>query len=612
MSRRLSYRFGPRIESDGVRFRLWAPARTDVAVIVDPGGRAEARHRLDDVGDGWRDALVPDAGAGTRYLFDIGDLRVPDPASRFQPEDALGPSEVVAPDAHAWRETGWRGRPWADTVLYELHVGAFSETGDYAGVEAKLDHLAALGVTAVELLPVADFPGARNWGYDGVLPFAPDGAYGRPEDLKRLVDAIHGRGMSAFMDVVYNHFGPEGNFLHAYAPDFFDESIHTPWGAAIDFSRPQVRRFFVENALYWLGEFRFDGLRFDAVHAIEDGSEPHILTEIAGLVRAELGPGRHIHLVLENDANEAHRLRRDAAGRAVGYDAQWNDDYHHVCHHILTGETDGYYADYADHAIGRLGRSLREGFVYQGEPSGFRDGEPRGEPSGDLPPDAFVDFLQNHDQVGNRAFGDRIAALADARPRRAMTALHLLAPVPPLLFMGEEWGTRTPFLFFCDFHDALADAVREGRRREFERFPAFAEAGAREQIPDPNAVETFERSRLDWTELDEPEHAEHMATVRRLLELRQEEIVPLIPELHAADYVTVGTTGLRVHWSTGDRPRLVLLANLGPEPLTVEDGIHGRLVHASDPVEVDAVADRVALPGWTTTWWRYEPSEPPV
>jgi malto-oligosyltrehalose trehalohydrolase len=605
VTRPFSYRFGPRIEAGGVTFRLWAPAVPEVAVVVDPDGPAEARHPLADTGDGWREGHVPGAGPGTRYLFDIGTMRVPDPASRRQPDDALGPSEVVDPTAYRWRATDWRGRPWAETVLYELHVGTFAESGDYTGVEARLDHLAGLGVTAVELLPVSDFPGARNWGYDGVLPFAPDGAYGRPDDLKRLVDAIHGRGMMAFLDVVYNHFGPEGNFLHAYAPQFFDETIHTPWGAAIDFARPQVRRFFVENVLYWLGEFRFDGLRFDAVHAIEDRQEPHVLTEIAGLARAELGPGRHVHLVLENDANEAARLRRNAAGHAVGYDAQWNDDFHHVCHHLLTGETDGYYTDFADQPVARLGRALRDGFVYQGEPSPFRDGERRGEPSGDLPPTCFVDFLQNHDQVGNRAMGDRLDALAEPRALHAMRVLHLLSPSIPLMFMGEEWGSTRPFLFFCDFHDDLADAVREGRRREFEKFPAFADAAAREAIPDPNAGSTVAASRLDWAEAARAPHAGILAETRRLLALRQAEIVPLLDRLHAAEFVTVGARGLRVHWSRDGAPVLALLANLGPETLTVEDGIEARLIEASAPID-PPVDGRLTLPGWTVAWWRYD------
>jgi len=596
------YRFGPVVEGNGVRFRLWAPALAEVRVVVNPGGADERVHALTADADGWHEARVADTGAGTRYLFDIEGLRVPDPASRFQPEDALGPSEVVDTAAFAERARTWRGRPWAETVLYELHVGTFSPTGDYAGVAARLDHLVETGVTAVELMPLADFPGTRNWGYDGVLPFAPDGAYGQPEDLVALIDAAHAKGLMVFLDVVYNHFGPEGNFLGAYAPAFFTDDWHTPWGQAIDFRRPEVRRYFVENALFWLEAYGFDGLRLDAVHAIADPSRPDILTELAALVRAELEPHRHVHLVLENDANEAHRLERGVTGAVHGYDAQWNDDVHHVAHHLLTGERDGYYADFTADAVGKLARALAEGFIYQGEPSVFRDGEPRGEPSGHLPPAAFVGFVQNHDQVGNRAFGERLTTIAEPARLEAMRAVVLLAPAPPLLFMGEEWGATTPFLFFTDFHDELADAVREGRRREFERFPAFADPEAREQIPDPNARDTFERSRLDWAEADSAAGHAALLRTRELLAVRHREIVPLIPQLVGAEAVRHGERAFGVRWRDKAAPRLQLSANLGDDTVTV--GAPGRLLHRSDGVVEDAGEAR--LPAWTLGWWRLE------
>jgi malto-oligosyltrehalose trehalohydrolase len=594
------YRFGPVVEDDAVRFRLWAPALGEVRVVVDPGGTEERVHALAARDDGWHEGRVPDAGPGTRYLFDIDGLRVPDPASRFQPEDALGPSEVVDTAAFAARPRTWRGRPWAETVLYELHVGTFAPSGDYAGIATRLDHLVETGVTAIELMPLADFPGTRNWGYDGVLPFAPDGAYGRPEDLVALIDAAHAKGLMVFLDVVYNHFGPEGNFLGAYAPAFFTDDWHTPWGQAIDFRRPEVRRFFVENALFWLECYGFDGLRLDAVHAISDPSRPDILTELAALVRAELAPHRHVHLVLENDANEARRLTRAVGGGVHGYDAQWNDDVHHVAHHLLTAETDGYYADYTADPVGKLARSLAEGFIYQGEASAFRDGEARGEPSGHLPPAAFVGFVQNHDQVGNRAFGERLAAIARPRELEVMRAILLLAPSVPLLFMGEEWGAQTPFLFFTDFKDELAQAVRDGRRREFERFPAFADPKARARIPDPNALTTFERSKLDWSEAESGGGRHTLARTRALLELRRREIVPLVATLAGATAALHGARAFTVRWHDGAGDALQLSANLGDETAALP--VPGRALHRTEGA--DETAGEVRLEAWSCAWWR--------
>ncbi|KGM30195.1 malto-oligosyltrehalose trehalohydrolase, partial [Inquilinus limosus] len=436
-----------------------------VTLLLGPDRQARPLERLDD---GWFGLTVPGLPAGTPYRYRLADgTEVPDPASRAQEGGPFGPSLVCDPLAYDWHAADWRGRPWHEAVVYELHCGAIGRPGGFAAVEARLDHLAGLGVTAIELMPVADFAGARGWGYDGVLPFAPASIYGTPDDLKRLVDAAHRRGLMVLLDVVYNHFGPAGNFLSLYARSFFDEDRLTPWGPAIDFRRPQVRDFFRHNALYWLEEFRLDGLRLDAVHAIRDHSRPDILTEIADAARAAF-LDRHIHLVLENDLNEARRLA-GTPGPQGRYDAQWNDDLHHAAHVVLTGEADGYYADYADIPVPRLGRALAEGFIYQGDWSEHR-GAARGEPSAHLPPTAFVGFLQNHDQIGNRALGDRLAALAEPAALEAMTAVLLLAPQIPLLFMGEEWGSRQPFPFFCDFEGELADTVRRGRREEFAAF----------------------------------------------------------------------------------------------------------------------------------------------
>ena len=477
--------FGATCVDGGVRFRIWAPAVTSVDLKLEDKD-APSLVSMAGMGGGWFEVVTNAARASSRYRFRIDDrIDVPDPASRYQPEDVLGPSMVIDPGAFPWQHGEWRGRPWHEAVLYELHVGTFSPAGTFDGVRERLDYLAELGVTAVELMPVADFSGRRNWGYDGVLPYAPDSAYGTPDDLKRLVDAAHGRGLMMFLDVVYNHFGPEGNFLHAYAPEFFTDRFHTPWGAAIDFARREVRDFFIHNALYWLEEYRFDGLRLDAVHAIVDRSKPDILEELADRVHARFGESRHVHLVLENDDNAARYLTRMPDGRVRRYTAQWNDDIHHALHVLATGEHDGYYEDYVDRTVDLLGRCLTEGFAYQGEPSRHRDGKPRGEPSAELPPTAFVSFIQNHDQVGNRAFGERISALAELDALRAVTAILLLAPSPPLLFMGEEWAAAEPFLFFCDFHEELAARVRDGRRGEFKRFAAFRSEAARARSPIP-------------------------------------------------------------------------------------------------------------------------------
>jgi maltooligosyltrehalose trehalohydrolase len=481
---------------------------------------------------GWRRLVAEDAKPGDRYQFRVdGDLLVPDPASRFQPDDVHRASMVVDPSAFSWTDDGWIGRPWEETVLSEVHVGTATPEGTYAGLSARLEQFRDWGITAIELLPLAEFPGRRNWGYDGVLPFAPDSAYGGPEDLKRLIDRAHSLGLMIFIDVVYNHFGPSGNYLHAYAGSFFTERHQTPWGAGINFDGPggeTVRDFFVQNAIYWLDEYHADGLRLDAVHAILDDSETHIIAEIAERVRSAL-PDRHVHLVLENDANEARWLRRDGAGNPQLHTAQWNDDLHHCWHTLLTGESDGYYVDYADRPVARLARCLAEGFAYQGEPSPHRDGEPRGEPTAHLPPSAFVAFLQNHDQIGNRAFGERLTELAPPERLALARAALLLGPQIPMLYMGEEWGSTTPFLYFVDFEDdeELATAVREGRRREFARFKSFSDRHDSREIPDPTVEDTFVRSRLDWDDLGKAPYRDILSETRRLLHLRASTVVPL-------------------------------------------------------------------------------------
>lgn len=561
--------FGAETGPDGTRFRLWAPDAETVSLLLegsDGEGEIEAPMTAED--GGWYETRLA-AGPGSRYRFRIDDgTAVPDPASRFQPDDVHGPSEVIDAQAFAWRHADWRGRPWEETVLYELHVGAFTAEGTFAAAARHLEALADLGVTAVELMPVADCPGRRNWGYDGVAPFAPDSVYGRPEDLKALIDAAHGLGLMVLLDVVYNHFGPEGNYLHAYAGRVFDAGRQTPWGAAIAFDSPSarpVRDFFIENALYWLKEYRFDGLRLDAVHAIEDRSTPHILEELAAAVHAGTEEGRHVHLVLENGLNEARHLERRPDGRPRHYVAQWNDDIHHAFHVLLTGETHGYYVDFGDDAARHLARCLAEGFAYQGDASPYF-GSRRGEPSAHLPPTAFVGFVQNHDQIGNRALGERLTALTPRPALEAATAVLLLAPAVPLLFMGQEWGAKQPFLFFCDLGDDLKAAVRDGRRREFADFPAFRDEAARERIPDPTAEDTFRRSVLVRPGPDDAEAAAWLDLHRRLLALRRREIVPRLDGAAAGRIVWRAGGGLAVEWRLGDGARLCMLANLAAEP----------------------------------------------
>lgn len=608
MKRRHKMPFGAECRDDGrVRFRLWAPAANQVEVCL-ADSKSGTRLSLEQLENGWFELVTDAAKPGTQYRFRIdGGQEVPDPASRFQPEDVHGPSEVIDPTTFAWKDSTWRGRPWEEAVIYELHVGAFTPSGTFASVGERLDYLADLGITAIELMPVADFPGKRNWGYDGVLPFAPDSSYGRPEDLKTVVQSAHDRGLMILLDVVYNHFGPEGNYLNIYAPQFFTSQHNTPWGNAINFDGTDIRTvrdFFIQNALYWLIEYQFDGLRLDAVHAIIDDSTPHILSELADAVRNSVEPDRHVHLILENDSNQARYLQRTKNCQVPGYDAQWNDDIHHALHVLVTGERDGYYCDYADHAVDRLGRCLIEGFAYQGEQSSFRDGTARGERTAGLPPGAFVSFLQNHDQVGNRAFGERIASLADPRAVRAAMAVLLLAPSPPLLFMGEEFAAKTPFLFFCDFEKGLAEAVRNGRRNEFARFARFSDPEARARIPDPNAASTFEASRLDWESLTQSGQREWLGFYRQLLKLRRQKIVPhlsssCVPKAH---YEVYKVGGLSAHWEFGDGSRLHLLANFGPEPLNGITPPASQMIYASENVSESALSQE-GLPAWFVAWF---------
>jgi maltooligosyltrehalose trehalohydrolase len=549
-----SLRFGPQLHPEATTFRLWAPAAERVELILDRS------HPMQAQSEGWHEVTIPGTGAGALYKYRIDDdLAVPDPASHFQPHDVFGPSEIIDHDRYVWRAKEWRGRPWEEAIILEVHVGTFTSAGTFRSAIDKLDHVAETGFTAIELMPIADFAGLRNWGYDGVLLYAPDNTYGHPDDLRALVDEAHLRGLMVFLDVVYNHFGPEGNYLSRYAPAFF-ASTHTPWGDAIDYRVPQVRAFAIGNALHWLERYRFDGLRLDAVHAIVEAGEPSILHDLSGVVgHFSSATGRTIHLVIENDDNRASLLDPRTNPPQGKFRAQWNDDYHHAWHVLLTREHRGYYQDYAAAPADHLARVLSSGFAYQGETSAHRAGRHRGEVSGSLSPLAFVAFLQNHDQIGNRPLGDRLSSQVDEAPLVAALSVTLLSPMPPLLFMGEEWGSTQPFPFFCDFQGALADAVRNGRREEFKQ--AYNEPI--ENLPDPLSEETFRSAVLDWDALTTQQGGRRLALIRDLLMTRRR----IAPQLAAARFgsARLEQSVLAVTWSLPEGKALTLLANLSHE-----------------------------------------------
>lgn len=548
----------------GVDFRLWGPAAQKAEVAVYAGAGAKPRfHPAECDANGWWECHVDDAAAGTLYHWRIdGELLVPDPASRQNPYGVHEPSAVVDPLQFEW-ESDWRGRPWSEVVLYELHVGAFTPEGTFMAACDRLESLAKLGITAIELMPVADFPGRFGWGYDGVLQFAPHAAYGTPDELKHFVKEAHRHGLMVFLDVVYNHFGPSGNYLGRYAPQFFSATHRSPWGAAINFDGPGsrvVRDFFVHNALYWVHEYRIDGLRLDAVHAIVDKGRPHILQEVSRAVR-DSAPGRHVHLVLENENNNHDRL--SVTPEAGKYDAQWNDDFHHVLHVALTGETQRYYHDYGHEPLNLLARCLTHGLLF--EPSARRESGARTHPK-EAPPQplgTLVNFAQNHDQTGNRAFGERLRELVPPGAGPLATLLALLTPAVPMLFFGEEFGATTPWLYFADWDGDLRHAVREGRKREFGHGdPSIA-------LPDPCDAKTFEASRPDESQRDSEEGRRRLEMVQQALLVRRTHIAPRHHLLSTGRHTVhrVADTGMQVCWRYDDGQGIVLQLNLGPQPL---------------------------------------------
>ncbi|HEX8670733.1 MAG TPA: glycogen debranching protein GlgX [Longimicrobium sp.] len=555
---------GASVEETGTRFRVWAPGHESMDVVLY-GPDAERVVPMEAEGEGYWSAFVEGVGAGARYKLrlDGGDT-FPDPASRAQPEGVHGASEVVDPAAFRWTDAGWKGMPLEEMVIYELHVGTITEEGTFDALIRRLDDLVDLGVNAIEPMPVATFPGARNWGYDGVGLFAPAAPYGGPEGLRRLVDAAHARGLAVVMDVVYNHFGPEGNYVPAFTSGkVFNPAHQTPWGAAVNYDgegSAAMREFVIQNAVHWAVEYHVDGLRLDATHAIMDDSPRHVLTELAERTRASV-PGRHFVLIAEDDRNERQVVTPTAEG-GLGLDGVWADDFHHQVRVKTAGDRESYFADFTGSAAD-LADTLQKGWYFEGQLAEHR-GEERGTPAADLPPRAFVHCIQNHDQVGNRPLGDRLHDVVGLPAYRAASALLLLSPYTPMLWMGQEWAASSPFQYFTDHPEELGKLVTEGRRNEFKSFSAFSDPANRERIPDPQSPATFERSRLRWEERERPPHEGILALYRTLLRLRREH--PAL-QRHAREDFTIAVLGedgvaLRRRGAAGE-PDLMVIANFG-------------------------------------------------
>ncbi len=538
-------------------FRLYSAHGPWSVRLFDGAGNVLATHALQAAGDGLHQTALPGLGHGTRYKFVLANRELPDPYARFLPDGVHGPAMVVLPH-HTWRHGDGVWRPLREQVIYELHVGTFTEEGTYRAAQAHLAELADLGITTVELMPLNAFAGSRGWGYDGVAPFAPFAPYGPPDELRAFIDEAHHLGLVVLLDVVYNHFGPAGNYLASYSPDYFTRELKNNWGDAPDFARAPMRRLVIDNARYWLREFRFDGLRLDATHAMVDPSPRHILAELAERV-GELQPRKL--LMAEDDRNDGALVSQ------VGLDAVWADDFHHAVRVSLTGERDGYFASFQG-GMADLAEAVRSGWLFTGQPCA-PGGKPRGKPAPELPAQAFVYCIQNHDQVGNRPLGDRLAHAISEDAFCAASTLLLYLPMTPLLFMGQEWAASTPFQFFTDHDEALGPLISEGRRQEFKHFTGFSSPDRRDAIPDPQALETFTRSRLRWSERDEPRHARVLAVHRTLLALRRQD--PVLREAGRGDLHLEGRDPLLVVRCTTARGQRLLALNLSRAPVAAAD-----------------------------------------
>jgi maltooligosyltrehalose trehalohydrolase len=560
---------GACFDADAVTFRVWAPTYRHVELVVRPGDPSMQRLLLTPVEEGIFTLTLQGVLPGDLYEYRLdGNGPFPDPASRFQPRGVHGPSAVVDPHAFAWSDTGWRGVPLERAVIYELHVGTFTDAGTFAGVTARLPYLADLGVTVVELMPVADFPGDRNWGYDGASLFAPARAYGTPDDLRRLVDTAHRLGLAVILDVVYNHFGPDGAYASVFSPFYFSTRHRSPWGAAVNLDGEgarQVREFFIENALHWLHEYHFDGLRLDATHGLIDDSPRPFPAELAARARASL-PTRQLLLIAEDERNLAAIVRAPAEG-GWGLDAVWADDFHHQVRRMTAGDRDGYFEDYRG-TTEDLAATIRQGWFYTGQFSAHHARTRGTDPSG-VPLDRMIVCIQNHDQIGNRPFGRRLHHQIEPALFRALSALLLFVPETPLLFMGQEWAVSTRFLFFTDHHAELGELVTKGRREEFSRFDAFADPVMRARIPDPQAPSTFADSRLRWDEIENGPHAGILELYRSMLRLRRTE--PALQGTGDLEVTAFDSGSLGVWRYRAGEALLLVLCTEAPAKIDVHD-----------------------------------------
>jgi maltooligosyltrehalose trehalohydrolase len=551
MMARASTRLGAHLEADGVRFGVFAQAERCRVEVVNDDGEVFCTAPLEASADGYFRGFISGIGDGARYWIVVDDKRLPDPCARYLPDGVHGPAQVVA-STYTFQHTPPR-RPLSQQVIYELHLGTFTEEGTFEAARRRLPSLVELGITTIELMPIAAFAGQRGWGYDGVALFAPHAAYGTPDQLRELVDAAHGLGLSVLLDVVYNHFGPSGNYLSSFSPRYFSESLHNAWGQAPNFAEPALRQLVLENARYWLTEFQIDGLRLDATHAILDPTPQHVLRELVELAHG-LEPPRL--LIAEDERNQADLVT------SVGLDALWADDFHHQVRVTLTGERAGYYAAFEPSTEG-IADVINRGWLYAGQVNPVT-GEPRGSSAAALSAESLVYCIQNHDQVGNRALGDRLP-LGEAF--RGASLLLLFLPMTPLLFMGQEWGATSPFLYFTDHDPELGKLVSEGRRREFAGFPEFADPERRQQIPDPQAASTFEASKLRWAEREQPEHARTLELYRAALELRRSDPVLSAADRSALVAHAAGAALVVQRWRADQRR--VLVMNLSERELSL-------------------------------------------
>ncbi len=554
------------------RFRVWAPCVREIAVTFPDQDRAPTP--LSPEGSGYFIGSVDDVGDGDRYRYLLNDsIERPDPVSRYQPEGVHGPSQVVNPDRYQWNDQGWRGIPLEQHIIYELHVGTISPQGTFDGVITLLDYLCDLGITSVQLMPVAQFPGDRNWGYDGTFPFAPQNSYGGPDGLKRLIDACHARGLAVILDVVYNHLGPEGNYLHAFGP-YFTDRYRTPWGDAVNFDGPDsdpVRHYFISNALHWISEYHIDALRLDAVHGIYDFSAHHILQELNGAVHSLASAiGRRVHVIAESDLNDVRLINPPGQG-GYGLDAQWNDDFHHALRALLTGDQSGYYRDFGQ--FSDLAKAFQEGFVLSGGYSSYRKRR-HGSSSAEIPPGQLIVFSQNHDQIGNRMRGERLDEHLSAKQLMLAAATVLLSPYIPLLFMGEEYAESAPFPYFVSHGDAdLVEGVRRGR---LEEFAAFGNQGA---PPDPQAEATFLSAKVNQEHRQRREQRVIFDFYRELIALRKE--CPSLAGLNRADMQVIASEEehlLAVIRSAGDQ-RLFCLFNFSDHSRVIQPPLASGTLH---------------------------------